>query len=72
MPYACDLLGERMVLWRDGEGQWRCFEDKCPHRLAHLSEGRIDPRDGTLMCSYHGWRWVLFVDSLVEHGVLGR
>ena len=21
-----------MVLWRDGEQQWRCFEDSCPHR----------------------------------------
>ena len=22
-----------------------------------MSEGRIEPRDGTLMCSYHGWRF---------------
>ena len=21
-----------MVIWRDGDQQWRCFEDKCPHR----------------------------------------
>lgn len=26
-------------------------------RLAPLSEGRIEPSDGTLMCSYHGWRF---------------
>ena len=37
VPYAFDLLGKRLVLWRDGEGQWRCFEDKCPHRYANLS-----------------------------------
>ena len=24
---------------------------------AALAEGRIEPSDGTLMCSYHGWRF---------------
>lgn len=57
VPYGFDLLGKRLVLWKDGQGEWRCFEDKCPHRLAPLSEGRIEPSDGTLMCSYHGWRF---------------
>lgn len=28
VPYAFDLLAQRLVLWRDGEGQWRCFEDR--------------------------------------------
>ena len=27
-----------------------------PHRLAPLSEGRVEP-DGTLLCSYHAWRF---------------
>lgn len=22
-----------------------------------MAEGRIEPEDGTLMCSYHGWRF---------------
>ncbi|CAK0787743.1 hypothetical protein CVIRNUC_010965 [Coccomyxa viridis] len=57
VPYAFDLLAQQLVLWRDGEEQWRCFEDRCPHRLAPMSEGRIEPSDGTLMCSYHGWRF---------------
>ena len=34
VPYAFDLLGKRLVLWRDAEQLWRCFEDKCPHRCA--------------------------------------
>ena len=128
---ACALwAGKELVVWRDAEGQWRCFQDKCPHRctvlhllhcwfarqgglaadwppvafvfdrlfiapptfymlfvpassaptaildiwlplafssstqnstfhlgfcrLAPLSEGRIEPSDGTLQCSYHG------------------
>jgi hypothetical protein len=34
--------------------RWHCFEDRCPHRLAPLSEGRLEPTTGNLMCSYHG------------------
>lgn len=26
-------------------------------RLARLSEGRIEPKTGNLMCSYHGWQF---------------
>ena len=39
------------------ESAYRCFEDRCPHRLAPLSEGRIEPKDGSLYCNYHGWRF---------------
>ncbi|KAK9832649.1 hypothetical protein WJX81_007195 [Elliptochloris bilobata] len=56
-PTPLELLGNRLVLWRDRAGAWRCFADRCPHRLAPLSEGRIEPSDGTLQCSYHGWRF---------------
>ena len=31
-PHAAQLLGMRLVLWRDAGGDWRCFEDLCPHR----------------------------------------
>eukprot|EP00879_Flechtneria_rotunda_P018962 GHRR01019906.1.p1 GENE.GHRR01019906.1~~GHRR01019906.1.p1 ORF type:complete len:438 (+),score=101.97 GHRR01019906.1:287-1600(+) len=56
-PTATLLLGIPMVIWRDGKGEWQVFEDRCPHRLAPLSEGRLDPAHGTLMCSYHGWQF---------------
>eukprot|EP00775_Hariotina_reticulata_P005511 gene5511-5747_t len=56
-PTANQLLGLPLVLWKDGHGQWQCFEDRCPHRLAPLSEGRLEPTTGNLMCSYHGWQF---------------
>ena len=31
-PHAVELLGRQLVLWRDGQGQWQCMEDACPHR----------------------------------------
>lgn len=55
-PHAVTLLGKQLVVWRDGSGTWRCFEDMCPHRLAPLSEGRVEP-NGNLSCSYHGWQF---------------
>jgi phenylpropionate dioxygenase-like ring-hydroxylating dioxygenase large terminal subunit len=55
-PHALQLLGQDIVLWRDGTEKWQCFVDACPHRLAPLSEGRVEP-DGTLLCAYHAWRF---------------
>mmetsp|Transcript_37127 Transcript_37127/g.85918 ORF Transcript_37127/g.85918 Transcript_37127/m.85918 type:complete len:673 (+) Transcript_37127:88-2106(+) len=37
-------------------GTWRAFEDACPHRMAPLSEGRVE-ETGELLCAYHGWRY---------------
>ena len=52
---AAQLLGLSLVLWKDGDN-WRAFEDSCPHRRGALSEGRVEA-DGSLLCSYHGWRF---------------
>lgn len=55
LPTPFQLLGREIVLWYDKSiSKWVAFDDKCPHRLAPLSEGRID-EDGKLQCSYHGW-----------------
>ncbi|XXG48478.1 hypothetical protein AAC387_Pa02g2915 [Persea americana] len=55
VPYAKTVLGLEVVVWWDKvEGKWQVFDDKCPHRLAPLSEGRID-QWGRLQCVYHGW-----------------
>ena len=54
-PHAVRLLGRDMVLWKDGDGVWRAADDACPHRLAPLSEGRVE--EGRLHCAYHGWEF---------------
>ncbi|XP_071679432.1 protochlorophyllide-dependent translocon component 52, chloroplastic [Lolium perenne] len=54
-PHGKTVLGLRVVAWHDrAVNQWRVFDDTCPHRLAPLSEGRIDHK-GRLQCVYHGW-----------------
>lgn len=54
-PCRFVLLGEPLVIWFDKHYKgWRAFIDKCPHRLASLSEGRLNA-NGELECPYHGW-----------------
>lgn len=54
-PIPFTLLGQDLVIWWDRNAEcWRAFADRCPHRLAPLSEGRI-AEDGLLECPYHGW-----------------
>lgn len=55
VPLGKRVMGLDVVVWWDkNEDQWKVFDDKCPHRLAPLSEGRID-QWGRLQCVYHGW-----------------
>jgi phenylpropionate dioxygenase-like ring-hydroxylating dioxygenase large terminal subunit len=54
-PTRFTLLDRGIVIWWDpNQSTWRVFEDKCPHRLAPLSEGRVNEA-GLLECPYHGW-----------------
>lgn len=43
-----------LALYRAG-GRAAALLDRCPHRNAPLSIGRV--RDGLLECGYHGWRF---------------
>ncbi|KAK6915844.1 Rieske [2Fe-2S] iron-sulfur domain [Dillenia turbinata] len=55
VPHGKRVMGIDVVVWWDrNENQWKVFDDCCPHRLAPLSEGRID-QWGRLQCVYHGW-----------------
>ncbi len=55
LPVPKRLLGEDLVLWRDGTGSPHLMADHCPHRGAKLSIGDIV--DGELQCWYHFWRF---------------
>ncbi|NEP81785.1 MAG: Rieske 2Fe-2S domain-containing protein [Okeania sp. SIO3B3] len=58
IPVPVTLLGTRLVIWKPRYSQnYQVFLDVCPHRLAPLSEGRVDEKTGNLMCSYHGWQF---------------
>jgi phenylpropionate dioxygenase-like ring-hydroxylating dioxygenase large terminal subunit len=50
-----ELLGEKIVLWRDGEGKPAAVRDRCCHRSAQMSLGTVV--EGQLKCPYHGWEF---------------
>jgi len=52
-PLPIRILGEDLVLFRDGEGRPGLLGLHCAHRGADLSYGRLE--DGGLRCLYHGW-----------------
>lgn len=54
-PIPRAIAGTPIVLWRDGAGVAHALEDRCPHRRAPLSEGRV--RGGEIQCAFHGWRF---------------
>lgn len=53
-PLPVTLDGLPMVLFRTPAGV-RALTDRCPHRSAPLSGGRVV--DGEIECPYHGWRF---------------
>lgn len=50
---ALKLLGEDLVLFRDGDGRYGLIARHCSHRGTDLSYGRLEA--GGLRCPYHGW-----------------
>jgi 5,5'-dehydrodivanillate O-demethylase len=50
---AVRILGEDLVLFRDGSGRLGLVARRCPHRMMDLSFGIPEPEG--LRCPYHGW-----------------
>ena len=53
VPLAVRLLGEDLVLFRDGGGRLGLVHRRCSHRGASLEFGIASERG--LRCCYHGW-----------------
>ena len=54
-PLGFKVLNENLVAWRDARGHPNVARDKCPHRGAKLSIGRV--LAGDLQCAWHGVRF---------------
>lgn len=52
---AVRVLGQDLVLFRDGQGAWGLLDRGCPHRGADLSFGRHE--GDSLRCPFHGWKF---------------
>jgi 5,5'-dehydrodivanillate O-demethylase len=47
------ILGEDLLLFRDGKGRVGLIPEQCPHRRASLYYGFVE--DDGIRCPYHGW-----------------
>jgi phthalate 4,5-dioxygenase len=54
-PVRVNVLGEKLVAFRDSSGTIGLLDAYCPHRRANLYWGRNE-RNG-LRCLYHGWKF---------------
>lgn len=85
-PHAFSLFGQTYVLYKSiSDATVTIIGDKCPHRSAPLSEGRLFERDNPctnaretiLECPYHGWRFnvagkCVDIPQLPMHGPIPR
>lgn len=54
-PVPVDILGERLVAFRDTSGHVGLVEERCAHRGASLLYARNE--EGGLRCIFHGWKY---------------
>ncbi|MGY0064298.1 Rieske 2Fe-2S domain-containing protein [Streptomyces sp. LZ34] len=55
VPHRARLLGEDLLVFRDGQGRAGVVFERCAHRGSSLFYGRIE-EDG-IRCCYHGWKF---------------
>lgn len=49
------VYDDEFILLRDGDENLTCLRDRCPHRAAKLSTGKM--QQGVIECQYHGWQF---------------
>jgi phenylpropionate dioxygenase-like ring-hydroxylating dioxygenase large terminal subunit len=54
-PQRFELLGQALALFLDEQGVPAAVEDRCCHRSARLSLGKVSA--GLIACPYHGWQY---------------
>jgi phenylpropionate dioxygenase-like ring-hydroxylating dioxygenase large terminal subunit len=54
-PQKIRILGEDLVIFRDGKGRVGLITPRCAHRGASLYYGKVD--DSGIRCCYHGWQF---------------
>lgn len=72
-PVGVTRLGEKLVFWRERDGQVVCLQDRCAHLGASLCMGKITPAD-RLACPFHAFEYdasgsCKYIPSIGRNGV---
>ncbi len=75
LPFRLRILGEDLVLFRDGSDRYGLLHMHCSHRNTSLEFGLIEERG--ISCCYHGWHYdvdgtILATPGDPESGVKDR
>ena len=54
-PIRVEIMGERLIAFRDTHGRVGLMEPVCAHRCANLFFGRNE--HGGIRCAFHGWKY---------------
>ena len=54
-PMRVEIMGERLIAFRDTHGRVGLMEPVCAHRCANLFFGRNE--HGGIRCAFHGWKY---------------
>ncbi|MDE1156996.1 MAG: Rieske 2Fe-2S domain-containing protein [Neorhizobium sp.] len=54
-PMRLMLMGEKLIAFRDSDGNPGILDHRCPHRCASFFFGRNE--EGGIRCAYHGWKF---------------
>src|SRR5262245_15614700 len=54
-PQYVRILGEDLILFRDGRGRPGLLTPRCAHRGSSLFYGKVD--ENGIRCCYHGWQF---------------
>ncbi|MGK6307764.1 Rieske 2Fe-2S domain-containing protein [Variovorax sp. DT-64] len=55
VPLRVNVMGEKLVAFRDSQGAVGLVDSRCPHRGADLYFGRNE--DCAIRCVFHGWKF---------------
>ncbi len=55
--FTFDILGQKLFMIRDGDGEIRCFHNVCKHRAHEMVAGSGSVK--LLVCPYHAWTYEL-------------
>lgn len=56
-PHAIMALGQRLVIFRRGDGTPAILSDLCVHRGGAISGGWLNEDKSCVVCPYHGWEY---------------
>lgn len=54
-PHAVNAFGQKLVIFRSGDGTINALDGHCRHMGGDLTQGEV--KGNEIACPFHDWRW---------------